>query len=471
MGVKMSTPRLIVAAPQSGSGKTTIAVGLMAALRRRGLTVAAFKVGPDYIDPSYHGLAVDGAGHNLDSWMLTPSQVTASFCRRSQNADVAVVEGMMGLFDGISGIDDTGSAAHIARLLAAPVLLVIDASALARSGAALVQGFRDFDLRVKLAGVLLNRVGGPGHAQMVADAIESAVGLPVLGYLPDDAQLRLPERHLGLIPVAEAERRAWVDRAREQVEQSVDVERILAVARLAQREGIVGKDSFDPFAPQQPTPVARIAVAQDAAFNFVYADNLDLLRAAGAEIVFFSPLADPALPPGTEAVYLCGGFPEIYAQRLAENHSLLLAMRRAAADGMPIYAECGGLMWLADAIVDGEGARHGMAGVLPGASVMTPRLTIGYRTAKARVDSWLWRAGEEVRGHEFHHSVWEGRPATSEAAYEFQPGAIQPESLLDGVVQGNVVASYLHLHFLALPVLAERFVRAAAKWAATGSSQ
>ncbi|MDW8325012.1 MAG: cobyrinate a,c-diamide synthase [Anaerolineales bacterium] len=452
-------PRLLVAAPASGSGKTTFTAGLIAALTARGLRVAAFKAGPDYIDPTYHTLASGRPCHNLDTWLAPAERLAAGFVRRANDADIAIVEGVMGLFDGYSGLDDTGSTAHLARLLDAPVLLMLDVGAMARSAAAVVRGFRDFDPRVRLGGVVLNRVGSPRHAQMVKDAIESETGLPVVGYLPRDDELHLPERHLGLIPTLEPGRwSAWLNAVRTKLETTVNVERILELAGSAPPLPDFTDDPFTAFAPGAR---AVIAVARDAAFNFLYEDNLDLLRAAGAEIVFFSPLHDAALPAGAQAVYLCGGFPELYAEQLSVNTSLHAELRAAHARGLPIYAECGGLMYLTEAICDLQGRLWPMAGLLPGLSAMTPRLTLGYRRLRAAGDNWLWRAGEPMRGHEFHHSVWQGRPRDLPFLYELLPDSSHGEPQPEGVQMGSLLASYVHLHFLSYPTLAMRFVQAA----------
>ncbi len=454
-------PRLILAAPMSGSGKTTLTAGLIAALVARGVRVTPFKVGPDYIDPSYHTLAAGRACHNLDAWMLDHERLRALFAHHTRDADLALIEGVMGMFDGYSGKEDTGSSAHVARILDAPVLLVLDVSAMARTAAAIVQGMRDFDPRVRLGGVILNRVGGAGHARMVQDAIESTIGVPVVGYLKREDALSLPERHLGLIPTLEPGHwRAWLDAARESVAATVDLDRVLAIARAT--APLPGSDA-NPFSSiQSHDGTVIIAVARDEAFNFVYEDNLDLLRAAGARIAFFSPLHDHALPQGAQALYLCGGFPEVYAAQLASNEAMRAGVRAAFQMGMPIYAECGGLMYLTDEIVDAEGNCHPMAGVLPGRSAMTGRLTLGYRVARAPADNWLWRAGETIRGHEFHYSMWEGRPADLKPAYELLPGEFQPQMRVEGACVNNLIASYVHVHFLAQPEIAGRFVRAAA---------
>ncbi|MEZ4860391.1 MAG: cobyrinate a,c-diamide synthase [Caldilineaceae bacterium] len=457
--------RLIIAAPQSGSGKTTICAGIIAALRRRGLKVTPFKAGPDYIDPTYHALAAGEPCHNLDAWLLTPAQVQMSFLRRSRGSDIALVEGMMGLFDGHAGYDDSGSAAHLARLLNTSVLLVLDVWTMARSAAAIVKGFRDFDPTVKIAGVLLNRVGSPIHARMVQEAIECETGVPVVGYLRHEEAFTVPERHLGLIPTAEPGRwQQWVTLVGNAIEQQVDLEQLLNLATVAPLEVAVADPPPLP-SSTRPGDRAVIAVAYDAAFNFHYADNLDLLQAAGAELALFSPLHDDELPRGAQAIYLCGGFPELYAAELAANVALHQQLRRAHTAGLPIYAECGGLMYLTEAITDIHGVTRPMVGLLPGRARMEHHVTMGYRLLRARHDTWLWRKGEEMRGHEFHYSSWQARPATYPYLYEFQPDAYQLTPQLEGVWQGNLLASYTHLHFLAKPELAERFVAAARTYA------
>ena len=430
-------PRLLLAAPMSGSGKTTITAGLIAALTARGLSVAPFKCGPDYIDPGYHALASGRACFNLDAWLTPPEQIAGILARRSTGADLTLIEGVMGLFDGYSGADDTGSSAHIARLTATPVVIVLDARAMARTAAALVAGLRDFDRRLSIAGVILNRIGSLRHAQMVQEAVEGSVGVPVIGYLQRDDALTLPERHLGLIPVAEPGRwQAWLSEVRQRVEATIDLDRLIALARAA--PPLVDHDMALPRFESVPAGVPPIiAVARDEAFSFLYEDNLDLLRAAGATIAFFSPLRDTALPEGTAALYLCGGYPEL-------------------------YAECGGLMYLTEAIIDAAGQTHPMVGALAGRSVMTSRLTLGYRTARVGCDTWLWREGETLRGHEFHYSVWEERPTHLPWLYTCLPDAMRPTMFQEGAMVGNTLASYIHMHFLAYPHAAQRFVAAAA---------
>lgn len=456
-------PRLIIAAPMSGSGKTTITAGLIAAFVARGVRVAPFKVGPDYIDPTYHALAAQRACSNLDAWMLPEARVQAVFAHRAQDADLALIEGVMGLFDGFSGREDTGSTAHIARLLNTPVLLVLDARAMARSAAAIVLGMCKMDPRVRVVGVILNRVGSAKHAQLVTDAIQERTRIPVLGHLLREPSLELPERHLGLIPTLEAGRWAeWLEQARSKISATVNLEQVY---QLAQATPALD-DVFDnPFVRTAHATRATIAVARDQAFNFLYEDNLDLLRAVGAEIVFFSPLYDAALPPNTQALYLAGGFPEIYAEQLAANEKMRHTIRAASAQGMPIYAECGGLMYLTQAIADQQGRVFPMVGILPGRSTMTSRLTLGYRIVRAVRDNWLLRAGEVLRGHEFHYSTWEWSPNPNAAVYQV---VAENGSRIEGMQIGNVIASYVHLHFLAHSALAHRFVAAAQSWGKNG---
>jgi cobyrinic acid a,c-diamide synthase len=401
--------------------------------------------------------------------MLPPELIGRVLARQAHDADIALIEGVMGLFDGYSGRDDSGSTAHIARLTDTPVLVVLDARSMARTAAALVKGLHDFDPQVRVAGVILNRVGSPKHVRMLTDAIESSVGVPVAGYLGREETLHLPERHLGLVPTSEPGRwQGWIEQARVLVETSVDIERVLDLAgwddNATRREGNGNDDATSPHPPVVLShPRAIIAVARDTAFSFLYEQNLDLLREAGARIVFFSPLHDTALPGGTQALYLCGGFPELYAAELAANTSMRAAIRAAAESDMPVYAECGGLMYLTESLRDQEGSVFPMVGVLQGQSEMTKRLTLGYRTIQGNGKSWLWREGETMRGHEFHYSAWQPHPPPTPAC-TILADEWQSEPRSEGAKVRNTIASYVHLHFLAYPALAERFVAAAAAW-------
>jgi cobyrinic acid a,c-diamide synthase len=441
-------PRIVVAGTHSGVGKTTVASGLMAALARKGLHVAPFKVGPDFIDPTYHALAAGRPGRNLDAFVSGPELIASLFTHGARGADVAVIEGVMGLFDGKGGGGEYASTAHVAKLLGAPVLLVIDASAMARSAAAIVHGYATFDPRLTLAGVILNRVGSPTHEKMLREAI-APVRIPVLGVLHRDAVVQTPGRHLGLVPVAErrAEAHTALDTVGEVISRSCDLE---GIRRLARSAGPLGAEPWNPEA-LEPGPPVRVAVAAGPSFSFLYEENLELVRGAGAEVSLFDPTCDEDLPDGTDALYLGGGFPETYAEALGANEPLKERVRRFSAEGRPVIAECGGLLYLVREL-DG----HPMCGVLDAKARMTNRLTLGYREARALSDSLLMREGTLVRGHEFHYSIVEPE-AGERPAWELAGRG--PE----GFISGSVHASYLHTHWAAMPEVPRRLVRAAAR--------
>lgn len=442
----VSLPRLVVAAPASGQGKTTVATGLMAALRGRGLVVSGHKVGPDYIDPGYHALATGRPGRNLDP-VLCGADLMAPLLRHgAAGAGIAVVEGVMGLYDG-RGSSGEGSTACVARLIGAPVLLVVDASAQGRSVAALVGGFAAFDPRVRLGGVVLNRVGSDRHEEILRAALDG-IGVPVLGALRRDDAVAAPSRHLGLVPVAERLSAAGqaVRRLAALVGQAVDMDSVVALARTA---GPLTAAAWAP--PPGPARPARpvVAVAGGAAFTFGYAETTELLAAAGAEVATVDPLRDETLPARTAALVLGGGFPEEHASDLSANEPLRNEVARLARAGAPVVAECAGLLYLAREL-DGKP----MCGVLPVSARMTGRLTLGYRDAVAAADSVLAPAGLAVRGHEFHRT--EVSPASSAPPAWTFPGR------QEGFVRHAVHASYLHLHWAGQPELAGRVVRAAA---------
>ena len=445
---------LIIAGPASGVGKTTVALGLMAALSRRGLAVQPFKCGPDFIDAGLHQVACGRRSRNLDLWMLPPAANLALFERHAGGCDLAVVEGMMGLFDG-AGPGAEASTAGLAKLLGLPVVLVVDGSRMAGSVAALAHGFASFDPAVRVAGVIFNQLGGEGHYRLLRASLEDAGGVAALGYLPADPELHIPERHLGLRTAAEgALRPDAVDRLVAQVEEGVNLGRVLEIAADADDGAPAPQRPADPAVP----PAAarpRIAVARDEAFCFYYEDNLDALRDAGAELAFFSPLRDAALPACTRAVYLGGGYPELYARQLENNQSMRAAVRAAAAAGVPIYAECGGLMYLGRELRTPEGG-FAMADVLPVATALSEGLVgFGYREVRLLEDGILGPAGTVARGHSFHYSRIEEAPAELAAAYGTQREA------REGFRLGSVQASYIHLHFGSNPVLAANLVGAA----------
>jgi cobyrinic acid a,c-diamide synthase len=443
----VTLPRLVIAAPGSGHGKTTVATGLMAALRDRGLAVSGHKVGPDYIDPGYHALATGRPGRNLDPVLCGADLMVPLLRHGAAGADIAVVEGVMGLFDG-RGRTGEGSTAHVATLIGAPVLLVVDAAGLGRSVAALVAGYAGFQPGLRLGGVLLNRVGSDRHEDILRAAL-AGIGVPVLGALRRDDQAAVPSRHLGLIPAAERqpEARAAVSRLAALVRQSADLDAVLALARTAAPLSTPAWSPPHPAHAQPAQPV--IAVAGGAAFTFGYAETAELLTAAGADVVTVDPLHDETLPPGTAGLVLGGGFPEEHARDLSANTRLRGAVARLAQSGAPVIAECAGLLYLAREL-DGRP----MCGVLPVTAQMTGRLTLGYRDAVAAAGSVLAPAGLPVRGHEFH------RTAVSPASGE--PPAWLLDGRPEGFVHRGVHASYLHLHWAARPELAARVVGAAA---------
>jgi cobyrinic acid a,c-diamide synthase len=450
----VDVPRLVVAAPASGHGKTTVATGLLAAFAARGLAVAGFKVGPDYIDPGYHALASGRPGRNLDPVLVGEERVASLFAHGARGAELAVVEGVMGLYDGRTGAGDYGSTAHVARLLDAPVVLVVDAAAQGRSVAALVHGFRSFPsgpeqpMRHRLAGVVLNRVGSDRHARLLAEALEE-VDTPVLGVLRRADAVEAPARHLGLVPVVERrpQAEASVRALAGLVAESIDLPAMLAVARSAPPLPV------DPWSAEADSPVPGrpvVAVAGGAAFSFSYTETVELLRGAGAEVALVDPLRDEALPAGARALVVGGGFPEMYAGELAANAPLRTAVAALVAGGGPVAAECAGLLWLCRSLDAAP-----MCGVLDAEATMTDRLTLGYRDAVATTPSWLAEAGTRVTGHEFHRTrVCSPRPATA-----WQWAGAPPE----GFVAGAVHASYLHLHWAGLPEIAQRLVTAASK--------
>jgi len=461
------TKALVISGTHSGVGKTTITVGLIDALRRAGHVVQPFKVGPDYIDPTYHTLASGRPCRNLDTWMMSPEQVRALFLHACRGADVAVIEGVMGLYDGLGYEDDASSTAQIARLLSCPVILVMDASRLARSAAALALGYQKYDPTIQFCGIILNRVGSDGHGAGVARAINSATGLNVLGWLPRDSRLQIAERHLGLVPTVEPGR--WSEfcaAAGEMVEKHLDLGLL--------QECLGAPEPQSARAPERQSTTSRaralarlraparcvIAVARDEAFHFTYEENLELLKEEGAEIAFFSPLHDRALPAETAGIILSGGFPEVFAAKLASNTAMFDVLRGAHEEDLPIYAECGGLMYLTEAIVDLDGRRHAMVGLLPGTSVMSGKLSLGYRRAQPAAEFWLLHQGETVHGHEFHYCSWEERPADLPPAYYLRSAAGSDDPRPDGALLGNLLASYVHLHFWGKPELAQRFVNA-----------
>ncbi|MYU21705.1 cobyrinate a,c-diamide synthase [Streptomyces sp. SID8352] len=454
-----SVPRLVVAAPSSGSGKTTVTTGLMAALTARGLTVSPHKVGPDYIDPGYHALATGRTGRNLDSYLCGPELIGPLFLHGARGCDIAVVEGVMGLYDGAAGEGELASTAQVAKLLRAPVVLVVDASSQSRSVAALVHGFVSWDPEVRIGGVILNKVASDRHEELLREALEH-VGVPVLGVVRRAPEVGTPSRHLGLVPVAERRAAALdaVAAMAARVAAGCDLEALLALARGAGPLSAPVWDAGTALADAAPAPdgtgadgvpgAPTVAVAGGPAFTFSYAEQSELLTAAGAVVVPFDPLRDEALPDGTRGLVVGGGFPEVYAAELSANEPLRAAVAALALGGAPVAAECAGLLYLCREL-DGRP----LCGVLDASARMSERLTLGYRDAVAVTDSVLAAAGTRMRGHEFHRTVVEPGAGAAPAW-----GLRGPGRRVEGFVRRGVHASYVHTHWAARPETARRFV-------------
>ncbi|MFC7393934.1 cobyrinate a,c-diamide synthase [Scopulibacillus cellulosilyticus] len=453
-------PRLVIAGTGSGVGKTTITIGIMAALKKRGLDIQGFKCGPDYIDPSYHTAVTGRVSRNLDSWMVEKDIVKEIFVRGSAGADLSVIEGVMGFYDGRSPENNIGSTAEISTLLAAPVILIVDISSMARSVAAIVKGFQSLDPNVHIAGVILNYAGSPGHAKLAQTAIEQECGIQVLGHLLTNDSPSIPERHLGLIPAVErGELDGFFNQLGQIVEEKINLDRLMTLAEntppVQSEEKLFSKRK-----DTRPEKV-RIAVAKDAAFNFYYQENLDLLEKEGAEIVYFSPLSGEKLPEAIDGLYLGGGFPEEFAAELSKRSHLMEKIKNKIASGLPTLAECGGYMFLAESITTTAGKTYPMTGVIPGDIKMQDRLTaIGYRDVTALKSTILLEKGETARGHEFHYSSFY-QNGDMQHVYEIKGiGGVKEE----GCYFPNVVAGYTHLHFASNPNMPKRWVEACAEY-------
>ncbi len=446
---KTMTRAIIIAGTQSGSGKTTVTLGIMAALARMGYKVQPFKCGPDFIDPSLHELVTGVVSRNLDLWMAGESFTRQTFGRHSVNADISVIEGVMGMYDG-----GDSSSSSLAEQLDVPVVLVLDVRSQAESAAAVVKGFESLNPKVSLLGVILNRVASPRHLQLVTDAIKEHCQAEILGHLPRNVAFGMPERHLGLHMGAEEpiSSEAIAELA-ETIAEHVDLERLLEMATITSGKA-VGLPAVKP-------PLVRIAVARDRAFCFYYEDNLDLLERAGAELVFFSPLEDGGLPPDIQGIYLGGGYPELHAEELSENRPMRTAIKSWAEQDGIIYAECGGFMYLSQGIVDHDAQFHPMAGVFPlQARMQNSRASLGYREICLKVDGLFGPAGTIMRGHEFHYST-----VTAVAPTAIAPGAIAPEKIYgvnngteEGYCHKNVLGGYMHLHFGFNPEAVAEFI-------------
>ncbi|MEH2148994.1 cobyrinate a,c-diamide synthase [Nostoc sp.] len=458
---------LVIAGERSGVGKTTVTLTLLASLRRRDRLVQSFKVGPDYIDPMFHQHVTGRACRNLDPVLTSEAYVQQCFAHHNQLSEYALVEGVMGLFDGIGHgqekqkSTDFASTAHIALLLDLPVVLVIDCSRLSGSVAAIAHGYRSFDPRIKIAGVVLNRVGSDRHLSLLKDSLEP-LQLPIFGTLRRQDNITIPDRHLGLVPTAELpELNALIDRLADLGDTCFDWQRLLPLLKSKPLP-------HPPHLPHPPSSSVRIAIARDRAFNFYYQDNLDLLQQLGAEVVFWSPLEDAGIPKNVQGMYFGGGFPEVFAQQLAENSSVREAVKTAILKGMPTIAECGGLMYLCEQIIDFEGKSWPMAGVLPTSTMMGGRLTLGYRRAVALQDNLLVKANTTVYGHEFHRShltLTPTQPLFKTSRYDCEENM----GCEGWGLPANVHASYVHLHWGESREIPQRFLKECLKVASSAT--
>ena len=436
----MRYPRVVVAGLASGVGKTTVATGLMAALRRRGLTVQAFKIGPDFIDPKYHTAATGRPGRNLDTWIMNRRQVKTLFSKAAAGCDVSVIEGVMGFLDGANSLGRT-STYDVAKLLKTPVVLVVDVNAMMETAAALVKGASELSGEVKIAAVILNRVAGPGHEKACRRAVEKHAKIPVIGAIPNSQEMNLPERHLGLVPIEEDKKlKIRIDEIAEKIEEYVDLDAVVEIAESTQGIRHVGSSRK----PQHREKI-KVAVAYDAAFNFYYPESLETLRENGAAVTFFSPLQDPKPPEDADMLYIGGGFPELYADQLAGNIAMLKALKKTAEDELPIYAECGGLMYLTRSITTFNNTKHPMVGLLEADTIMTQHPTLSYTKGHAAKSNLLMPAGQGFKGHEFHYSKLENLPRDANLTYTLKIGR-GIENQRDGWQQHRTLAAYTHLN-------------------------
>jgi cobyrinic acid a,c-diamide synthase len=450
--------RIVIAGTGSGVGKTTLTIGIMAALQKRGITVQGFKCGPDYIDPTYHSAVTGRPSRNLDSWMTGREAVKEIFERRSQASDISIIEGVMGMFDGKNPMTDEGSTADIGRILGAPIVLIVNIASMARSAAAIVKGFQQFGQGDNIVGVIANRAGSEGHYKMVKQAIEQECGVPVLGFLPRDVNIELPERHLGLVPSIErGELQPFFELLADKVTAHIDLDLLLD---LAAAEPIDCKSVLFTSNDQLEAPKrVKIAIAKDAAFHFYYPENLELLEAGGAECVFFSPLAGEEVPLDADGLYIGGGFPEEFAERLAAEEGVRASVRSRIEEGIPTLAECGGFMFLTEQIVDTTGNEFPMVGMIPGKVNMQTKLAaLGYREATGVEGNFLLPLGEEARGHEFHYSTFQAKEGADVKAAFQSKGRLGTKA--DGYLTGNLVAGYTHLHFASNPNMVKEWIHA-----------
>ncbi|MGR3292383.1 MAG: cobyrinate a,c-diamide synthase [Candidatus Scalindua sp.] len=454
-------PRIMIAGTNSGVGKTTVTLGIMSALVKKGIKVQGFKAGPDYIDPSHHTFVTGNASRNLDTWMMGEGVCRELFARSAANAEISVIEGVMGLYDGSNDSSGHGSSAHLAKVLNTPVILVVNARGVAQSAGAVVMGFKEFDKEINLAGVILNNIASQSHYDCVKKAIEESCSIAVVGYLKKDSDITIPERHLGLIPSEEEKiNSALYDKLGQMVLETIDIDRLQDIAGSAPVFPDYNKSIF---INRDSSLNVTLAVARDNAFCFYYQDDIDLFEALGAKIKLFSPLADKSLPDGIDGVFIGGGFPELFADRLMKNESMMDSIVEADKQGIVIYGECGGMMYLLEKLIDCEGRSFKMSGVLNGTSRMENRRQgLGYVIVDTTCDNVICRSGDTFRAHEFHWSRLQDIPDNTIFAYKTRK-SIGKKTGVDGISKNNVLASYTHIHFSSNPELARNILTTMAK--------
>ncbi|AOT72377.1 cobyrinate a,c-diamide synthase [Geosporobacter ferrireducens] len=453
----MNYPRFVLAGTQSGVGKTTISIGIMAALKKKGYRVQAFKVGPDYIDPAFHSFVTGNASRNLDGWMLEEAVVRELFVKNAYGKDIAVIEGVMGLYDGFGIEKDQGSTAHISKILNAPVILIINGNGMSASAAAQVLGYKAFDPDVNIQGVIINNLSGEKHYELLKAAIERYTGIPCLGYMKNNSAIQLKSRHLGLIPSVEVEDlRKKIDEIGDMVGETIDLDRLMETSKNTKSLQSVQYFSKENAAIDQ----VHIGVALDKAFNFYYKDNLDLLEELGAKLIYFSPLEDEKLPENIHGLYFGGGFPEVFADQLEKNFTMRQDIKNLVDLGIPTYAECGGLMYLTEAITTLEGKRHEMVGIFEAETTMTNRLQrFGYVEVNIEKPCVISHIPVRVKGHEFHRSIITS-PQNADYGYQVvKKRSGEPvNSWHCGLLKQNVLAGYAHIHFYNHKELAKDFI-------------
>lgn len=444
--------RLVIAGTGSGAGKTTVTIGLLAALKQKGLQVQGFKCGPDYIDPTYHTAVTGRESRNLDSVMFDHEVVKEIYLRASEGADISIIEGVMGFYDGKKPTSNIGSTAEISAITESPVLLVVQCASIARSAAAIVKGFQMLDPNVRIVGVIANNVGSEGHYKIVKAAIEQECQISVVGYLLRNPDIAIPERHLGLIPSIErGELDSFFYQLGQLVRETIDVDQVLALAEASNLTTV--SNLFN----QKTEPKVKIAVAKDEAFNFYYEENLALLEARGAEIVFFSPLKGESVPKNVDGLYLGGGFPEEYAQELSQQKEVLQSVKQAIEQGTPTLAECGGFMYLTESITTTDGTSFPMVGLIPGKCTMhTKRKALGYREMLGTEGNFLLNEQTMAKGHEFHYSSYE---STENLPFAYETKGIRGTKK-DGVRMHQLVAGYVHFHFASNPSVVDHWIQA-----------